>query len=150
MKFDALHIALCHLFFNLIGICIWFPVPFMRQVPLNAARLLGLYASFYRFVPGVYILIVFVIVPGVLLGISALMGVSAVGGVFVLLIVLAGVGAAVYWWIWMGGCYKVLSQEDRENRLVELEKSNSTMRGEDDDDEKPPTKVVLPLFNGGA
>ena len=150
MKFDALHIALCHLFFNLIGICIWFPVPFMRQVPLNAARLLGLYASFYRFVPGLYILIVFVIVPGVLLGISGLMGVSAVGGVFVLLLVLAGAGAAVYWWIWMGGCYKVLSQEDRENRLVELEKSNSTMRGEDDDDEAPAKVMQVVPFDGGA
>jgi len=39
---DAVHVALCHLFFNVIGIIIWFPVPLMRRVPLSGARLLGL------------------------------------------------------------------------------------------------------------
>jgi len=151
MKFDALHIALCHLFFNICGTCIWFPVPMMRQVPLNAARLLGLYASYYRFVPGLYILVVFVCTPGVLLGVSSIMDASAVGGVFVLLLVLGAVGGGLYWWIYLGGCYKVLSQEQRQERLQELEKSNSTMRGEDDEDEPVATKVVQVVpFSGDA
>merc|ERR1712048_218070 len=51
LKFGAVQIALCHLWFNIIGILIWFPIPFMRQFPLHASHLLGLYASFYRFVP---------------------------------------------------------------------------------------------------
>merc|ERR1712117_210766 len=46
LKFGAVQIALCHLFFNIIGILIWFPIPPMRQIPLEAAKLLGLYASF--------------------------------------------------------------------------------------------------------
>merc|ERR1711967_109965 len=41
LKFNAVQIALCHLFFNLIGIAVWFPVPLMRRLPLEAARLLG-------------------------------------------------------------------------------------------------------------
>merc|ERR1711972_837099 len=44
LKFGAVQIALCHLLFNITGILIWFPVPFMRQIPIAGARLLGLYA----------------------------------------------------------------------------------------------------------
>merc|ERR1712113_1242209 len=44
LKFGAVQIALCHLWFNIFGILIWFPVPFMRQFPLHASHLLGLYA----------------------------------------------------------------------------------------------------------
>merc|ERR1712110_289125 len=61
LKFGAVQIALCHLWFNIFGILIWFPIPFMRKFPLGAARLLGLYASFYRFTPIVYILTMFVL-----------------------------------------------------------------------------------------
>merc|ERR1719502_619784 len=62
LKFGAVQIALCHLFFNIIGILIWFPIPPVRRIPLNAAKLLGLYASFFRFLPIVYILAAFVCV----------------------------------------------------------------------------------------
>merc|ERR1712151_971584 len=55
LKFGAVQIALVHLFFNIIGILIWFPVPLLRRIPLAAARLLGLYASFYRAFPLIYI-----------------------------------------------------------------------------------------------
>merc|ERR1711972_941916 len=51
MKFGAVQIALVHLWFNIVGILIWFPVPLMRKVPLAAAKTLGLYASFYRITP---------------------------------------------------------------------------------------------------
>merc|ERR1719323_2660303 len=64
LKFDAVQIALCHLFFNIFGILIWFPIPPMRRIPLSAAKLLGLYASYFRFLPPVYILVAFVCVPG--------------------------------------------------------------------------------------
>merc|ERR1740121_1638797 len=56
LKFGSVQIALCHLWFNIIGILIWFPVPLMRRVPIAAAETLGLYASFYRFTPIGYIL----------------------------------------------------------------------------------------------
>merc|ERR1719201_2517151 len=69
-KPESVQIALCHLFFNIFGILIWFPIPYMRQWPLVAARTLGLYASYYRFVPGVYILVAFIVVPGIALGVS--------------------------------------------------------------------------------
>merc|ERR1712127_1026892 len=74
LRFGAVQIALCHLCFNLVGILIWFPIPLMRQVPLSAARLLGLYAAHFRFFPAIYLLITFIILPGVCLGISAVFG----------------------------------------------------------------------------
>jgi len=133
MKFGALQIALCHLLFNITGILIWFPVPLMRQIPLGAARLLGLYASFYRFVPALYILVMFVTVPGILLGLSSLYDASVAGGVILTLLLLGAFAGFEFWWIKMGGCYKVLSKEERETRLQELEKSNSEMRGEEEE-----------------
>ncbi|XP_070693298.1 sodium-dependent phosphate transport protein 2A-like isoform X2 [Pempheris klunzingeri] len=36
----AIQIALCHLFFNIYGILLWYPLPFMR-LPIRMARVLG-------------------------------------------------------------------------------------------------------------
>merc|ERR1712012_439080 len=101
----------------------------MRQIPLNAARLLGLYASFYRFVPALYLLVAFVITPAVCLGISAVFDVSIPGGIALLLFVLAGVAAFEYMWVvgYPQGnalCYKVLSEEQRNEGRNQLEKAN--------------------------
>jgi len=129
-SFGSLHIALCHLFFNIIGILIFFPAPPMRRIPLNAAKTLGLYASYYRAVPAIYIAVCFVIIPGIALGISALFGASVAGGVIVLIIVLAALGGFIFWWTFKGGCYKVITKEQREERLQELERANETGAGE--------------------
>merc|ERR1711988_419968 len=59
LKFNGVQIALAHLFFNIVGILVWFPVPALRRIPLMAARLLGQYASYYRWVPPLYIAITF-------------------------------------------------------------------------------------------
>jgi len=138
MKYGGLQIALCHLLFNLIGILIWFPVPIMRRVPLLAARTLGLYASFFRFVPALYILTGFVIIPGILMAISAVGDASLAGGVILFLLFLAGVAGFVYWWVWMEGCYKVLSKEQREEGLAELAAAQKEVLGEEAGD------IVIP------
>jgi len=122
MTQNTVHIALCHLFFNIIGILIWFPVPFMRSFPLGAARMLGLYASFYRVVPLVYVLAAFVLLPGVALGVSSLFDASVAGGVILLLVIIAAFAGFEFWWVWMGGCYKVISKEDRVTGWEECEK----------------------------
>jgi len=124
---DAVHIALCHLFFNIIGILIWFPVPIMRRLPLGAAKLLGLYASHYRGFPAVYVLVAFVGVPGVLLGLSAIYDASVAGGVVVTLILLAALVGFEFWWLRLGGCYKVLSEEARRERQEALEAADAEL-----------------------
>jgi len=129
MKFEGLQIALCHLCFNLIGILIWYPIPAMRQIPLGAARLLGLYASFYRFVPAVYIMVMFVVLPAILLGIAEVYEASVAGGLILGLLFVAAVGAGLFWWIKLEGCYKVLTKEQREERLAEVRKAEEEILG---------------------
>eukprot|EP00927_Polykrikos_kofoidii_P001061 TRINITY_DN10386_c0_g1_i2.p1 TRINITY_DN10386_c0_g1~~TRINITY_DN10386_c0_g1_i2.p1 ORF type:complete len:632 (-),score=67.23 TRINITY_DN10386_c0_g1_i2:78-1973(-) len=118
MKFGAVQIALCHLFFNIIGILVWFPIKPMRLVPLGAAQLLGLYASHFRFFPLIYLLTVFVCIPGICLLIGATFGASVVAGVFLLLLVVGAVCAFEF--LWLVGypigqplCYKVISEKAR-------------------------------------
>merc|ERR1740121_2469474 len=89
LKFGAVQIALVHLFFNIFGILIWFPLPPMRRIPLAAAELLGLYASYFRIVPAVYLFVAFVITPGICLGVSELFKASVGGGVVILLLLIS-------------------------------------------------------------
>merc|ERR1711972_727658 len=135
LKFNAVQIALCHLFFNIFGILIWFPLPPMRNIPLGAARLLGLYASYYRFVPGLYILVAFVLVPSICLGISALFEAHAAAGGIALAVVLSCLGAFEFWWLigypaGNAGAYKVLSKEARQQGEADLAKANAVLIGE--------------------
>ena len=67
---QAWQVAICHLLFNVIGILIWYPIPFMRKIPLAGARKLGLYAEKNRWFPLIYVLIIFFAIPGVAYGIA--------------------------------------------------------------------------------
>jgi sodium-dependent phosphate cotransporter len=71
---EAMQVALCHLFFNLFGILLWYPVPAMRNVPLNACRFLGRMTAHPKYgqaFPLVYTATVFLIIPGICYGIAA-------------------------------------------------------------------------------
>jgi len=69
---DSLHVALAHLFFNVIGIIIWYPIPFMRNVPLRAARTLGRATRIWSGFPILYIIVIFLLLPLALFGIFTL------------------------------------------------------------------------------
>merc|ERR1712151_666971 len=134
LKPDKLQIALVHLWFNLIGILIWFPMPVMRRLPLRAAETLGLYASFFRWVPAAYIFVAFVILPLIFLGVVETFKASIAGGVIVLLIVLAAIGTFEFaWWVGIpkGNALslKVLSEEQRTEGRRALEEANARLQG---------------------
>lgn len=118
---DALQVALCHLFFNISGIILWYPIPKLRQVPLNAATSLGKATRIWRGFPLVYILTIFGIIPLVLLGISSLFTQDSKGftvlGVFVVLIVVSVLGWTIYRW-YKGGLRERVVQnfENREKK----------------------------------
>merc|ERR1712157_280234 len=65
---NAMQVALAHLFFNISGIIVWYPVPFMRNIPLNAARNLGKSTRIWRGIPIVYILLCFIVVAFIFFG----------------------------------------------------------------------------------
>jgi len=90
-------VAMAHLLFNVIGTLIWFAVPTMRKVPLAMAKFLGNLAADVKLFPVFLIVFAWVLMPGLLLGLSiAGVGVVAViGG----LLLLASVAAIVLIWL---------------------------------------------------
>ena len=117
---DALQVALAHLFFNISGICIFYPVPFMRQLPLFAARRLGRATRLWRGFPLVYIFVMFVVVPLFFLGLSALFeedtkGFKVLGSFLVIVLVLI-LAYLTYWCLYMDGrekCYNCMTERER-------------------------------------
>jgi len=114
---QALQVALCHLFFNITGIVIWYPLPFMRKIPLNGARALGRATRRSKLVPVIYILSVFIVIPILLLGIDALfeqqsVGFTVLGSFLVILIILLSLRFA-WWWHKKDGKEKTWKYLDR-------------------------------------
>merc|ERR1711990_1127286 len=68
-KVDSLRVALAHLFFNITGIVIFYPIPLMRNIPLKGARLLGKATRMWKGFPLLYIAVTFVIIPLILFAI---------------------------------------------------------------------------------
>lgn len=59
----ALSIALCHVLFNCIGVFIFFPIKYVRNIPVRMARLLSKIAIKNRLIGLVYIVLVFFVIP---------------------------------------------------------------------------------------
>ena len=100
-KPESVQVALCHLFFNLVGICIWFVVPVMRKVPLNSARGLGAMTRRLKIFPVIYMGFAFVLGPLVLFGVSMLYQLGnayMVLGVILTVFLVSALGWFVFWW----------------------------------------------------
>ena len=67
---DTLQIALCHLFFNISGIIVWYPIPHLRRIPIKLAKLLDNTTAEYRWFAVAYLFVVFFIIPGVIFALS--------------------------------------------------------------------------------
>uniref|UniRef100_H3CNG4 Sodium-dependent phosphate transport protein 2B n=1 Tax=Tetraodon nigroviridis TaxID=99883 RepID=H3CNG4_TETNG len=66
---NSLQIALCHFFFNIFGIVIWYPLPFMR-IPIRLARALGNRTAKYRWFAVLYLILCFLVIPLAVFGLS--------------------------------------------------------------------------------
>eukprot|EP00617_Octactis_speculum_P009638 CAMPEP_0185797036 /NCGR_PEP_ID=MMETSP1174-20130828/161401_1 /TAXON_ID=35687 /ORGANISM="Dictyocha speculum, Strain CCMP1381" /LENGTH=650 /DNA_ID=CAMNT_0028492447 /DNA_START=41 /DNA_END=1994 /DNA_ORIENTATION=+ len=112
-KTDAVQIALCHLLFNIFGILIWYPIPFMRQIPLRAARFLGSCTKELKIFPIIYTVIIFLLIPLVLFGISSLFdgtkAYEALGTLIVITLLLL-LARMVYWLKRQGGIEIILEK----------------------------------------
>ena len=79
----TLQIAFCHFFFNISGILLWYPIPFMRRVPLNGAKFLGKTTAKYRWFAVAYLLIVFFIIPAIIFALSLIEPLWVMGGILI-------------------------------------------------------------------
>lgn len=66
----ALQIALCHLFFNISGIVLFYPVPVLRRMPIRAAKFLGSTTSRYRWFAVFYLISMFLLLPAFVFALS--------------------------------------------------------------------------------
>jgi sodium-dependent phosphate cotransporter len=113
----AVQIALCHLFFNLIGIAIWYPIPFMRNVPLRAATALGTLTRRYKTFPLIYIGFCFLVGPLGLLGVSSLYengGPLMILGVLITIVIVGSLAYFIFWWTRRDGQQKTYAKLDRQ------------------------------------
>uniref|UniRef100_A0A0K2UXF9 Solute carrier family 34 (Type II sodium/phosphate contransporter), member 2 [Xenopus laevis] n=1 Tax=Lepeophtheirus salmonis TaxID=72036 RepID=A0A0K2UXF9_LEPSM len=69
----ALQIALCHLLFNVSGILVFYPIPFMRW-PLPMAKVMGKTVAKYRWFAIVYLILSFIVLPLIVFNFSLLLG----------------------------------------------------------------------------
>ena len=67
----SLQIALCHLFFNLSGIVLFFPIPQLR-FPIRMAKFLGNMTANYRWFAIMYLIVLFFLLPGTFFALSVI------------------------------------------------------------------------------
>jgi sodium-dependent phosphate cotransporter len=122
---DSLQVALAHLMFNLSGIAIFYPIPFMRSLPLYAARRLGKATRIWRGFPLVYIAVMFVLVPVLFLLISALFSEDAkaftVLGTFIVIIISLILAYLTYWCLYLDGrekCTTCMAARERKRVTI--------------------------------
>ncbi|XP_078534499.1 sodium-dependent phosphate transport protein 2B-like isoform X1 [Lissotriton helveticus] len=66
---NSLQIALCHFFFNISGILLWYPIPITR-IPIRLAKGLGEKTANYRWFAVVYLILCFIVFPLTVFGLS--------------------------------------------------------------------------------
>ncbi|CAJ1063487.1 sodium-dependent phosphate transport protein 2A-like [Xyrichtys novacula] len=65
----ATQVALCHFFFNLLGILLWYPIPATR-LPIRMACALGKQTAKYRWFAVLYLLLCFLVFPSAVFALS--------------------------------------------------------------------------------
>uniref|UniRef100_A0A914CH60 Sodium-dependent phosphate transporter n=1 Tax=Acrobeloides nanus TaxID=290746 RepID=A0A914CH60_9BILA len=63
---ETLQMALSQTTYNVVGVLLFYPIPFMRAIPIHLAKKLGNIVAKYRWFAFVYIALVFIILPGLL------------------------------------------------------------------------------------
>lgn len=105
-----LQVALAHLFFNVTGFLLWYPLPHLRVVPLYASRRLGHGATIWRLFPLATIVLMYLLMPMFFFGLSELYltGSNTAQAFSILLAVATGLGLAwlLYWCKYKGGDQK--------------------------------------------
>jgi len=105
-KINALQVALCHLSFNILGVFILYPIKSIREKPIKMAKFMGQIARKFKWFPCIYIVLMFIIGPLVILGISLLFEINTIGiifGTLICLIIFVSICKLVYWYYYENG-----------------------------------------------
>jgi sodium-dependent phosphate cotransporter len=109
-KVVSLQVALAHLLFNITGIVIFYPIPFMRNIPISGARALGKATRLWRGFPIVYILTLFIALPLILFGITTLFNNGSLAftvlGAMLVGFLVVGIAYYIFWFRFRGGAAK--------------------------------------------
>lgn len=137
----SLKIALCHLFFNISGILIWYPIPFMRRVPIRVAKVLGNTTARYRWFAVVYLIVVFLMFPAAVFGLSVagwqvLVGVAVPFLLLLIFVIIINIlqskapnslPEVLRTWDWAPKCFRSLEPYDKVfTKIYELGKKRSS------------------------
>jgi len=66
----TIQVAISHLLFNICGILVFYPVPFMRKIPIGASKILGNTTADYRWFAVIYLIVVFLVMPILFIALS--------------------------------------------------------------------------------
>mmetsp|Transcript_13120 Transcript_13120/g.28406 ORF Transcript_13120/g.28406 Transcript_13120/m.28406 type:complete len:477 (+) Transcript_13120:324-1754(+) len=142
-------IALVHVFFNVFGVIIFYPIPILRNIPLRAARNLGNMAYISTPFPAIYIFGGFFVLPTILLLLSLAFTIGGTGGIIggsIAIVVLAALTAYTYiWYTRRGGSEKLATwMEARMSKVATTNMDSRNSSGElGDDCEKKPNQVSV-------
>ncbi|CAK9303388.1 unnamed protein product [Gordionus sp. m RMFG-2023] len=78
----SVQIALIHTFYNILGVLVWYPIPFMRW-PLFVAKFLGEITYKYEWFSLMYLVLFYFFLPLIIFSLSALGGLKLLLGVFI-------------------------------------------------------------------
>lgn len=79
---DSMQVSMCHLFFNISGIILWYPIPVLRKLPIALAKRLGNTTAKYRWFAFLYLIVLFFGLPAAAFGLSSA-GTWVLGGVLI-------------------------------------------------------------------
>ncbi|ETV99010.1 hypothetical protein H310_08483 [Aphanomyces invadans] len=101
-KYDAVEVALVHFWFNIFGIFLFYPIPATRYPILHWAERIGYYSARWPLVALLFLLAVFIVIPGIGFGMVYLYKGSATAVAFgiTLSAIVVVCFAAFYWWYW--------------------------------------------------
>ncbi|RLO00796.1 hypothetical protein DYB28_014592 [Aphanomyces astaci] len=102
---DAVAMALVHFWFNTWGILLFFPIPITRYPILQWARRLAYYSARWPVVAIMFLLGLFIVAPGLLLGLTYMFSGNTVSFVFGVVLATASVLFVLgfYWWYFKKG-----------------------------------------------
>jgi len=119
-KVEALQIALVHLFFNITGAVIWYPIPYIRRFVLGLAALCGKATRNWKGFPVCFVVVMYIVLPVLLLGISSCFEKDSIGvtalGLFIVLLIFGALAYFLLWWFFRDGKTQCASCLDRRQR----------------------------------